>query len=613
MCGICGFNFSDELLIKKMIGTLKHRGPDQEGIFLDNQVSLGHTRLSIIDLSENGRQPMSNEDGTIQIVFNGEIYNFNEIKEKLHTKHKYKSNSDTEILLHLYEEKGIEMLNELNGMFAFCIYDKKKKILFCARDRFGKKPFYYSIYDKTFAFASEIKALLNLKKFDVNESSVNEYFMYGFVPTQNSIFKDINRLPAGSYLTFDLKNNRLQNGIYWDYSQYKLGTSSFDEYKNQVEKELIDSIRRRLISDVPLGVFLSGGIDSSLVLGCLSKIMDSRKISTFSIGFKEPAFDESAFSSTIAKKYKTNHHLQILSAGDCLKALPEIIEKMDEPISDPSIMPTYLLSNYTRKKVTVALSGDGADELFGGYPKYFISRYLQYYRFLPNQMKRVIKKILLSLPTSPNNWLLNYKIKKGVEFIDYPYYIRSNLWVSNFGITELRRLLNNSRSEAELLSPVEKYHNFYKNKDIINELMYIDIKMMLQDMYLVKVDRASMFNSLEVRSPFLDINVAKLSAQMESIYKVKGTATKYILKEIAKKYLPKELIYRKKRGFGVPLNKWIKTELNKEIRKTINQTNFNLNKKYALGLLSDIDKIDSSQKIWSIYIFLKWYERWAKN
>jgi asparagine synthase (glutamine-hydrolysing) len=613
MCGICGFNFSDKELINKMKAVQNHRGPDQKGIFIDSSVSLGHVRLSILDLSEAGRQPMANEDNSIIIVFNGEIYNFQELKGLLKNQHSFRSKSDTELLIHLYEEKGIDMLPLLNGMFAFCIYDRKKKMMLCSRDRFGKKPFHYSFDGKTFLFSSELKGIFQYQKPDINQTTLAQYFVYGFIPSPNTIFEGISKLPAGHYLSFDLKSHNLVINQYWDFSEYSIKHESISKSKNELHDTLVNATRKRLISDVPLGLFLSGGIDSSLILGCLSNIVDTKKVDTFSIGFEEKAFDESKFSTMMAEKYHTRHHLKIIKAHDCLDVLPEIIDKMDEPISDPSIVPTYILSEYTRKFVTVALSGDGADELFGGYPKYFIHRYLRFYDHLPRYLQKWFKNIMLYLPTNPNNCLLNYKVKKGVSYLDYPYYLRSNLWTSNFDLDELQTIFKPVISKEDIISPIEHYHSSFHGKDRVNELMYLDIKLMLQDMYLVKVDRASMFHALEVRSPFLDLEVARISGEMPSSFKVKGRITKYILKEIAKKYLPQELIIRQKRGFGIPLHHWVYTDLKKDIIESIESSNCNLfNKTYALSLIEQKNKkADFSSKIWNLYIFLKWYEQWA--
>jgi asparagine synthase (glutamine-hydrolysing) len=616
MCGISGFDFKDRNLLKKMVSVIRHRGPDRQGYYTDNNASLGHARLSIIDLSEKGKQPMHNEDKSVWIVFNGEIYNFEELKKGLKQKHVFRSRTDTEVLVHLYEELGFKMTKKLNGMFAFCIYDRKKKIFFCARDRFGKKPFYYMQSKRGFAFSSELKSLLEVEKPKIDKKSAALYFVFGFVPSPKTLFNGIKKLEAGHCLIYKLKNSELARWRYWDFTagqnraDKKLGCK---DYRKELEDALINATKSRLISDVPLGVFLSGGIDSSLVLGFLSRITDTKKVSTFSIGYREKAYDESGYAKKVADMYGTKHHVKIITAADCLNALPEIVEKMDEPISDPSIIPTYLLCKYARKHITVALSGDGADELFGGYPKYFVSRWLKYYDVMPKFMKNSAKKILLKLPTKPENMLLSFKVKKGVKSIDYPDFIRNCLWASGFELDELGKLFPGAINPAEVISEISRHGSAYKGSDRINRHMYLDVKLMLQDMYLVKIDRASMFNSLEVRSPFLDTNVAGISANMPSSCKVKGFTTKKILKQIAKSYLPAELVNRKKRGFGVPLSRWVSDDLFDDIHNTIKSTKFSINKEYALMLLEDSKKgIDSSEKLWNLYMFLKWHKKWVE-
>lgn len=623
MCGIAGFINMDKSqaepsILKNMLGKIAHRGPDSEGSIIEGNVAIGMRRLNVIDI-ESGDQPIFNEKKDIAIVFNGEIYNFLELREELiHKGHSFTTNSDTEVIVHLYEEEGLDFLKKLNGMFSFCLWDIQKNCFIFGRDRFGKKPLHYSLTNGAFIFGSEIKSILEHPRVEkiINTLSVQKYFFYGYVPAPNTIFSGILKLMPGEYLILN-KGGRINKNYYW-VPKFNDSDSDFEHLVKKTELLLCKSIKRRLISDVPLGVFLSGGVDSSLIVALMSKYIDPKNIKTYSIGFEEKAFDESTYSTIVAELYHTNHHLKIFPMNECLDAMDEIIDFLDEPVADPSIIPTYLLSKFAKKDITVALGGDGGDELFGGYPKYYVHKYISYYEMLPLFIRKIVRTIVESIPTSPDNRIFNYKIKRMFLGLKYPPVIRNQVWVAPFELDELKNLLlYNDLNYSELFANINLHQDMFKsnNSDIVNNMLYLDTRLMLQDMFLVKVDRASMATSLEVRSPFLDKELGEFVFTIPSKYKVKGFETKYILKKIAEKYLPSEIVYRGKKGFGLPIAHWLRKDLKEVLQHYLSkefiecQGIFNFN--YLNNILNDHleGKRDASTQLWALLIFQLWYEK----
>ncbi|MBL7085736.1 MAG: asparagine synthase (glutamine-hydrolyzing) [Candidatus Cloacimonetes bacterium] len=620
MCGICGLINLNKKRIRKsdLVNFNKsfiHRGPDESGIYINKNIGLAMNRLSIIDL-ETGSQPMLSKDRNKVIVFNGEIYNFKSIKEKLQEKdYVFKTNSDTEVILNAYEEWGYECVKKFDGMFAFCIFDKKKSILFLARDSFGEKPLYYSRNKNKFIFCSELKAFFNLRDFEskLNMKSLSKYFFYGYVPAPDSFLRNVNKLLPSHYLVFDIKNKRLSVKEYWNISSSETVNLNKKIEKN-LENLLAESVQRRLVSDVPLGIFLSGGIDSSLIVALL-KLRDPKlKIKTFSIGFKEKAFDESRYSSYVARKFGTDHHMKILSSKEMIKIIDKLNFIVDEPISDPSIIPTYFLSNYTRNFVKVAIGGEGGDELFGGYPKYFMHPIADILSILPRPLLKMISYGVRLLPLNPNNTFFNYKVTRFFKHIKDDYEIRNQSWTSCFDINELKSLLIDFRTDG-IFKPKEFWSKKYKG-DKYNKLMYLDMRLMMNDMYLHKVDRASMANSLEVRTPFLNKELAELSFKIKFNDKVSFMKTKKITRKIAEKFFDKKFVYRPKKGFGIPLAKWLKEDLKDEVRKMFSEEKiksqglFNYN--YVKQIIDDHIKgiSDYSNKLWSLFVFQNWYDHY---
>ncbi len=629
MCGIVGFlthkpvDIPEHEILRKMRDALIHRGPDDKGEYvrpLDERgpfVFLGHRRLSIIDLS-GGHQPLSNENETVWVTFNGEIYNFRELRSQLEILgHRFKTNSDTEAIVHAYEEYGEECFRYFNGMFAIGIWDENANRLVLARDRLGKKPLYYSFVNETFLFASELKAIILYPAFPrkVDAFSLMKYLFFEFIPCPHTIFMDAKKIPAASYLILDKKGIDVKE--YW---------SPFDSLTVQREvseaeaalkiTELLrQSVKRRFISDVPLGIFLSGGIDSSAV-AALAQEENPGKIETFSIGFEDSSFDESKYARLASKHIGTNHHEQTMRPADLLDLIPYLPDILDEPMADASILPTYLLSKFTREHVTVALGGDGGDELFAGYPTYLAHKFaMQYERYL-GALHPVINFLGNLLPVSDDNISFDFKVKKFLSGIGCPPGIRNSVWLGSFSFPDLKQVLSahivDQFDRGKLAEEVTLYENGFPLKDEIGLLQFLDLKLYLQESILVKVDRASMACSLEVRAPFLDHELVEFMMGLPSQWKLKGLTSKHILKKAMGNLLPDEVINRPKKGFGVPIAKWVKGPL-KELfwdllsSDKIGREGF-LDPEYVTALLQDhlADKKDNRKQLWTLLVWELW-------
>lgn len=627
MCGICGYinydlsNKADPTIIKGMSAALVHRGPDDEGMYINNNVGLGHRRLSIIDV-HGGHQPIFNEDKTIVIVLNGEIYNFPEIKENLQKKgHIFYTNTDTEVIVHLYEDLAEDCLHELNGMFAFAIWDNNNDKLFLARDRIGIKPLHYTTVNNQLIFASEIKAILrhpSVKK-KLSLKSLSKYLTFEYIPAPDTIYEDIKKLLPGHFLVYSNKNIKLSP--YWnlDYTPEKDKDRSEEDYAKELRELLKKSVKRELISDVPLGAFLSGGIDSSSIVAFMSELSPGN-VKTFSIGFEEASFDESAYAEKVARYFGTQHYQQILSPDVTWKLIPKIIEILDEPFGDASIIPTYLLSEFTRKHVTVSLSGDGGDELFAGYPTYQAHKIANLYKILPSFIKKgILNRVINSLPVSFDNISFDFKLKKFIEGVEYVPEIRNYIWLGSFSPAEKMSLLTpkvlSQLDNSDEFENIFMYLKDVKIDDFIHKILFLDMKFYLQDDMLVKVDRASMAVSLEARVPLLDHTLVEFVTKLPSNLKLNKLTSKYIFKKSMKDILPLEIIKRKKKGFGIPVAKWIRNEIKDlvldtlEGRKIKDAGLFNYN--YIKNLLEQHfeGKKDHRKKLWTLLIFQLWYEK----
>lgn len=612
MCGICGIlNKKEEKInfeiLKKMNETLKTRGPDDEGFYIEDNIGLAMRRLSIIDL-EGGKQPIFNEDKSICVIFNGEIYNFVELREELIKKgHFFKTKSDTEVLVHLYEEKGENFPEYLNGMFAVALWDKRKKKLILTRDIAGEKPLYYGDFNDFFIFASELKAILAnpLIKREIDLKVLNLYFTLEYVPSPYSIIKNIKKLKPGHTLIYE--NERIKIKPYFKFEKKEIEKKNLLDYLDEI---ISDSVKIRLRSDVPLGIFLSGGIDSSTVTYYAKRHSDL--IKTFNISFKEPSFDESRFAKKVAFCLKTEHFEEVFDENKMLEILPEVFDFLDEPFADASILPTYLLSKYTRNFVKVALGGDGGDELFGGYPTYFSHKIMEIYKFLPFYLKIFFSFIGKNLPVSYSNFSFDFVVKKFLEGEGFNIWKRHLVWMGAFSEEEKRKLFKDflyPDSVFNLEEFVENTVSFYPKN--LNDLLRFDFKTYLSEDVLFKVDRASMAASLEVRAPFLDRRIIEFAFSIDSNKKLKYFKTKVILKKLMKDKLPPEIIKRGKKGFGIPVAKWIKGPLKGEFENIIEEEDEILNKKFVKKLFDEHikGKKDNRKKLWTIYVFLKWKKK----
>jgi len=631
MCGICGFRNHDlnkdeaTQTLHRMCQTIHHRGPDELGTYLDKETALGMRRLSIIDLN-TGQQPIANEDKTIWVIANGEIYNFQELRKELQEKgHLFKTGSDCEVLVHLYEEKGINCLDQLNGMFAFALWDKSKKRLFLARDRIGIKPLYFARLKNTVIFGSEIKAILQYPGFqrNINPQALNLYLTYEYIPSPETIFQSIQKLPPGHFLLVDEKD-KVHIKQYWDFEyRSKIHLPNEREYQEALLEKLKQSVQQRLISDVPLGTFLSGGIDSSLI-AALMKNLDQGRVDSFNIGFFEKSFDESSFAKTAADHIKTNHRHQIFDTKTLLNTLPQVAENLDEPLGDASILPTYLLCQFCRRHVTVALSGDGGDELFAGYYTYQAHRLAKLYALIPRLIRRgIIEKIIPRLPVSTDNFSFDFRAKKFISGINYPYGIRNYIWLGSFSPEEKISLWQPDFQQTlkghDEFSIIRHYLDSAPVENWLDAVLYLDMKLYLQEDLLVKVDRASMANSLEVRVPFLDHEFVNFATRLPSHLKLRRLQTKYILKQSARELLPSQIINRPKKGFGIPVAKWINADLKSVFAETFAEDTIRaqgiFNPDFIQGLLQDHwnGLVDNRKKLWTLFMFQMWFTHVFQN
>lgn len=613
MCGIAGKIFFDRNYkisiseLKQMTDVIRHRGPDDEGHYINENVGLGFRRLSIIDL-KTGHQPLSNYDKSLWITFNGEIYNFKELRTSLERKgYKFKTNTDTEVIVNLYQEYGEACVNYLRGMFAFVIWDDKKKQLFGARDRFGIKPFYYYFDNQQFIWASEIKSISATRNFDktINLESLDYYFAYGYMPKEQSIFNEIKKLQPGFCFTLSpFEKKKLALKSYWDINFEPDYSKSENYWKEALYETLNEAVKMRMISDVPLGAFLSGGLDSSTVVALMS-LNSTTPIKTFSIGFKEEKFNELQYAKLLAAKYGTNHH-EFIVEPESIDLLPDLVKSYDEPFADDSAIPTYYVSKFTREHVTVALSGDGGDELFAGYNSYDKMRLLHNNKFN-------FKSIFAGL----NKIIPDHVYGKG-----YTYYLskdRNNIgaYFTMWRDYERRKIFNNElKDKLEGNSAEISKRNLLNSMDgdFMSKMQQLDMKTFMVDDILTKVDRASMTNSLEARVPLLDHKFAEISFKIPSELKMKGNIKKYILKESFKHILPNEIISHKKQGFAMPLSIWFKDDLKHYSYETLLNSNhlFDLlEKKYVKKLLDNHQKgvRDFSEKIWSLLFLNEWLKQ----
>lgn len=630
MCGVAGCvapRSVDESLLRRLTDALAHRGPDAEGFYVspDRRVGLGHRRLSIIDLT-TGQQPMSNEDGTVWVILNGEIYNFPALRTDLERRgHRFATTSDTEVIVHGYEEWGDDCVSRLNGMFAFAVYDQRAERLLLARDRFGKKPLHYANVGDEFLFASEIKSLLAHPRVSraLDLRALSRYLAYEYVPHPHTIFQGIAKLPPAHCLTYDVRTHELQVSRYWDLEFRP--ARSWDERAAALELRgrLREAVCCRLMSDVPLGVFLSGGIDSSAVVALMAELMPPREIKTFTIGFREKSFDESPYARRVARLFGTDHHEQQFDVDAMLTALPDVIGFLDEPFADASLLPTYLLSRFARTGVTVALGGDGGDEMFAGYPTFAASHYARWYEHAPAPVQAAVKRFADALPASTRNFSVDFKLRQFLKGIPYPEPRRTQVWLGSFDPNELDDLLS-EEVKAQLggfdpladLDPLRETAAV-AGADWLAALIYQYTTTYLTDDILAKVDRASMACSLEVRAPFLDYTLAEFLAGLPSSFKLRRKTGKYLLRRALSDTLPADLLRRPKKGFGIPIAQWLKDDLSPLARDTLAVERLRkqglFKPQWVQTLLREhqVGRRNHRKQLWTLLVFELWAERFG--
>ena len=574
MCGICGFNWSDQPLGERLCSLLKHRGPDQEGLFTAEGITLGFRRLSIIDLSERGRQPMTNEDGSLELVFNGEIYNFIELREELISKgHRFRSQSDSEVILHSYEEWGEACLDHLQGMFALGLWNGVKKELLLARDRLGIKPLYYYYQDGKLAFASEIKALLQIPEIKprVNLQALYYYLGYEFVPSPLTMFEGIRKLSPGRLLLYSGRG--LEEKPYWDLKPPRTDLSPIQAVE-EMRSLLKETVRKHLISDVPLGVFLSGGLDSSTLVA-LMRELGVDPLRTFSIGYPDPSFSELPYAEMVAQRFKTKHTVLMIPEVT-LKDLEEAVWHLDEPMTDLSALPLFLVCREARKHVTVCLSGEGGDEIFAGYDRFKASKADAYYRLLPRLLReKVVYPLVESLPDQPQKKGAVNMIKRFIEGSHLPREGGHLRW-QYFSSPEQDQLLYNDRFKKQVLmdpfAPLRELRPPLSFEKRIDREIYLDLRFSMPDSVLMKVDKMSMAHALEIRVPFLDHRFVEFAASLPGNWKLKGFQTKAIFRKALEGLLPDQIVRRGKQGYSLPVKNWLREGLKKPLTTVLNES-----------------------------------------
>ncbi|MFH1824082.1 MAG: asparagine synthase (glutamine-hydrolyzing) [Candidatus Firestonebacteria bacterium] len=621
MCGIYGFiNLNNERINEdiglRMGKVLTHRGPDVSGCKVIHSkiisVFLGSNRLKVIDLSDSANQPLGNEDGKIWVTFNGEIYNFKELRKELIEKgHKFKSNSDTEVIVHLYEEFDYDFIKKLDGMFAFALWDGLNERLICGRDRTGKKPFYYYVNNKYFSFASEIKSLLVCPWIEklISIKSLPEYFTYGYVRSPDTMYEEIYELPPASYIIVN-KNEVTQPIKYWNIKFSNVSHISVDDAASKVREILINSVSKRLISDVPIGVLLSGGLDSSIITGIITKIL-KKDISTITSGFSDSSFDERHYAHTVAKYYNTKH-TEFVVKIDAISLLDKILFHYDQPCGDPSAIPTYLVCDMARKYVTVALNGDGGDEVFAGYDRFKAALLAER---LPNWLFVVGKHLSKLIPHTFNYYSLRRRAEKffgeGLTPLEKHHH-----WITIFNEDLLKEIFKPEILKDNFDTDFEKkIFNTVSDLPLLHQLLYHNFITYLPDNLNVKMDRMSMANSLETRSPMLDTALIEFVATLPQEFKICKGQTKYILRKAFKDILPPQILNRKKHGFGIPLAIWFTKDLGKFFEEKVlsesSKCKMYLNQEKVRQIYNEhLKKInDNSQKLWLILQFELWLQK----
>ena len=619
MCGIGGFNWRDEQLVRRMANSLAHRGPDQDGVFWDDRWSLGHRRLSIIDLSDAARQPMGNEDGTVQIVFNGEIYNFADLKPELEARgHVFRSHSDTEVILHAWEEYGLDMLPRFRGMFAFALLDRRRDQLLLVRDRLGIKPLYYTIMGDKIAFASEIKAILEIPSVPrrLNRQALYDYLGFEFVPAPETMFEGIYKLPAGHYLLWH--NGRATVKPYWDLSMADAHAAQprEEEAAEKIRALLDEAVRYWMVSDVPVAAFLSGGLDSSTIVAMMRRHVSGR-LRTFTIGYPDKSFSELNYAEIVAKEFATDHRVLMIE-----DVSPKIIEDslyhFDEPMTDLSSIPLMLVCRQARQHVKVCLSGEGGDEVFCGYDRFKASKLNRWYSWIPRPVReKIIAPFVLALEDRPEKKAPANMLKRFIEGSLLPEEGAHLRWQYFLSPDHQAHLFNPAFLADVSLDPFRPLRPYLErccHADPINREIYLDTRFEMADSVLMKVDKMSMSCALEVRVPLLDHKLVEYMAGLPGHTKLRGFQTKYIFRKALEGILPRSIIYRGKQGYSLPIKHLLREQLRDYMVQLLNESPVvreNMNLGYVQRLIQEhLDKKHNHNHIlWGLMNTAIWHQR----
>ena len=605
MCGIVGvYNLNDSpvadrALLQRMADQMIHRGPNDSGVFCDGPVGLAMRRLSIIDLV-GGHQPISTEQGRVTIVCNGEVYNFQALRRELEGRHRFSSGSDTEVIAHLFEEEGEAALHRLNGMFGFALWDRADRTLYVVRDRLGVKPLYYAIHNGVLLFASEIKSILAYPGFprEVDPVALDEYFTFRYVPAPRTMFRGIQKLLPGHLLR--VQEGRIVQRRYWDLAVHNGDGRSARSYEEELAALLDDAVRLRLVSDVPLGVFLSGGLDSNVVTALMQR-HSSRPVESFSIGFDGLA-DESRFAQAAANAIGTHHHLRRVSAMDA-SLMPQLLWHLDEPIADPAILPTYYLAQFAKEHVTVALTGEGADELFGGYQKYRDDAWIRFYRRIPQAVRtRLLDRLLPRMPMVAGHHE-NHRLFLMAD-------ARRRLAWDEVMLPRWKQALYGPVLSEGVHGRADEPVDCGDDLDGLTAMLLTDVKTSLADDLLMKVDKMTMAHALEARTPFLDYRVVEYAFRLPAALKLSRTQNKVLLRRVARRWLPNAMVARKKHGFSVPIAEWLRGGLRETLQESLSpatQAWLNPDAVRVLAQEHASGRADRSRELWAILCFALWH------
>ena len=622
MCGLSGYlslagERADAGIIRRMTATLRHRGPEDEGFYVQGPVALGHRRLRIIDL-QTGRQPIANETGSIQVILNGEIYNFRELRTRLQDRgHHFSTQSDTEVIVHAWEEFGDECVAHFNGMFAFALWDAERETLFLARDRLGEKPLYYTEQDGWFVFGSEVRAVLEHPRVGrhLDLIGLSRYLTNTYLPDPHSIFQGIHKLPPGHILT--VTSGKIRIVRYWDLQFHSDERRGADEWAGLIWGALCASVRLRLISDVPAGVFLSGGVDSSAIVAAVSSFAPSCRLSTFTMGFDERSYDEGPYARAVAERFGTDHHQVMFTPDDARAEIPKLGQLLDEPLADPSFLPTVCLARHARKWVTVILGGDGGDELWCGYPTFLALTPAAWINRLPRAALDAAARLADALPTASKYGSLDFLLKQFARGLGHPLDVQAQILMGGFTRPEQARLLTSAVQAA--CAKFNPYDDIAESmaaapRHSVDRLSYHHCKFYLAGRTLVKMDRATMATGLEARAPFLDHTFAALACSVPARLKVTGWTTKALLRRALAGRVPDAILQRRKQGFGVPIGPWLRGPLRPLLEDVLHRDRL---RRVGLFSAEAVDRLvrehvegeqNHQRSLWALLAFELWRE-----